>query len=101
MLQHHCDVTRICAILQLERKTQLHQQGTDDLDARTREYEDAKNALAGHHQAHEHHSGCAACPSSHQPRKCTRCAWRCSASFACRAMHVLLTTSNITRQIPG
>ena len=55
-----------CAHAQLERETALHRQGNDDLDARTREYEDAKNGLAGHKRTHEHHAGCAAWPTSQQ-----------------------------------
>ena len=45
--------------VQLERETGLHRQGHEDLDARTREWEDAKSGLAHHQHAHDHHTGCA------------------------------------------
>ena len=42
-----------CSLWQLEQQTTLYTQGQNDLDARTREYEAAKQALAEHHTNHE------------------------------------------------
>ncbi len=53
----------ICFLWQLEQQTTLYTQGQNELDARTREYEAAKQALAEHHTNHENAARRAATPS--------------------------------------